>query len=88
LQLRDKEPPSLFPRAPWEEERTLADPLDKAKTVRAVLTSIQVLESEGASFQDPGCAANDTVDGDLSDKVGVMLPVTVRGSLHRNTCNA
>lgn len=58
----------LSPHNPWETEKAVEDPLRMGTSVRAVHSTILVLDS-GASWEDPGCTANDAVDGNLTSKV-------------------
>ncbi|KAF5835276.1 hypothetical protein DUNSADRAFT_7638 [Dunaliella salina] len=72
--LEDKVPPSLIPRQPWQSEKYVPDPMETSSTIKAVVTSITVLGGgNGAQWTDPGCAASDAVDGDISNRVVSQL---------------
>ncbi|KAF5832373.1 hypothetical protein DUNSADRAFT_11745, partial [Dunaliella salina] len=72
--LVDKVAPSLFPHQPWQSTKEVSDPLYLSTTIRAVVTSIVVQDGgEGTTWTDPGSAASDAVDGDISDKVVSQL---------------
>ena len=62
----------MFPKDPWSSETTHDDPKNAGTSLRAVVTTLQVRSSEDADWTDAGCAANDTVDGDMNDEVGEL----------------
>lgn len=67
-------PPVLIPLLPWEEIEDLrADPSNPDTQVRTIRNTITVLGTDGASWLDLGCNATDDVDGDLTQKVGLIM---------------